>query len=106
MPKRSGFGTVALGSELRTAWSRDSLTTHPSQRPQCGSSIKTLPNAYRRVNDVVSSLCNFYPPAKLALIDFAIDVARILREKRCEVVGQGREEFEMLARSRMCNRKR
>jgi len=69
MPKRSGFGTVALGSELRTAWSRDSLTTHPSQRPQCGSSIKTLPNAYRRVNDVVSSLCNFYPPAKLALID-------------------------------------
>jgi hypothetical protein len=29
VPKRSGFVQQALGSELRTAWSRDSLTTHP-----------------------------------------------------------------------------
>ena len=35
-----------------------------------------------------------------------IDVARIPREKRDEVVGGRREEFEMLARSRMRNRKR
>jgi hypothetical protein len=52
MPKRSGFETKALGSELRTAWSRDSLTTHPSQRPQCGSSTKTLPKHSRLVNDI------------------------------------------------------
>ncbi len=53
MPKRSGFGTTeALGSKLRTAWSRDYLTTHPSQRPQCGSSIKTVPKHNRVVNDV------------------------------------------------------
>jgi len=37
---------------------------------------------------------------------FCDDAIGILREKRCEVVGQGREEFERLARSRMRNRKR
>src|SRR5260370_22343954 len=106
VPKRSGFVQQALGSELRTAWSRDSLTTHPVS----ASSVRKLnQNGTQRIppcQSTIPSLCNFYPPAKLALIDFVIDAIGILREKRDEVVGQGREEFQMFARSRMRNRKR
>jgi hypothetical protein len=97
VPKRSGFVQQALGSELRTAWSRDSLTTHPVS----ASSVRKLnQNATQRIppcQSTIPSLCNFYPPAKLAQIDFAIAAIGILREKRDEIVGQRGEKFERLA---------
>ena len=90
VPKRSGFVQQALGSELRTAWSRDSLTTHPVS----ASSVRKLnQNGTQRIppcQSTIPSLCDFYPPAKLARIDFMIVVIGILREKRDEVVGQRR----------------
>src|SRR6266481_5581247 len=106
VPKRSGFVQQALGRNLRTAWSRDSLTTHPVS----ASSVRKLnQNGTQRIppcQSTVRSLRNFYPATKFARVDFAIVATRILREKRNEVVGQRREEFEWLARSRMRNRKR
>jgi hypothetical protein len=81
VPKRSGFVQQALGSELRTAWSRDSLTTHPVS----ASSVRKLnQNATQHIPPCQSTIPSWLrnlDPEKRHQISFARVEAELAQQR-------------------------